>query len=144
MTPDVNVLLAASRSDHPHHGKALGWLETALDACEQGQTLVILPMVASGFLRLATHPKVFSRPTPLTAALAFLNAVLKSPGVEMPVLGPEWPLFERLCAEQNLTGNDIPDVWIAAAVRTGHEHLVTFDRGFKRLLGAGELTILYA
>ncbi len=29
MTPDVNVLVAASRQDHPHHGPALRWLETA-------------------------------------------------------------------------------------------------------------------
>lgn len=27
MTPDVNVLIAASRSDHPHHKAAYAWLE---------------------------------------------------------------------------------------------------------------------
>lgn len=29
MTPDVNVLVAASRSDHPHHAIAREWLEAA-------------------------------------------------------------------------------------------------------------------
>ncbi|MFW6732792.1 MAG: hypothetical protein ACODUE_13850 [Synechococcus sp.] len=27
MTPDENVLVAASRSDHPHHTVAIRWLE---------------------------------------------------------------------------------------------------------------------
>ena len=99
-------------------------------------------MVAAGFLRLATHPRVFTQPTPLPAATRFLAGVLGSPGVEMLPLGPEWPLCGRLCAEHDLTGNDIPDAWIAAAVRTSHEHLVTFDRGFRRFLAAHELTIL--
>ncbi|TAN48152.1 MAG: hypothetical protein EPN21_15640 [Methylococcaceae bacterium] len=68
MTPDVNVLVAASRSDHPHHGPALSWLNTALDAAESGQSVLILPMVASGLLRLVTHPKVFTQPMPFVAA----------------------------------------------------------------------------
>ena len=34
MTPDVNVLVAASRTDHPHHAAARQWLEEALPACE--------------------------------------------------------------------------------------------------------------
>ena len=57
-------------------------------------------------------------------------------------MGPEWTLCVRLCAEHDLAGNDIPAAWIAAAVRTSHEHLVTFDRGFQRFLTARELTIL--
>lgn len=61
MTPDVNVLVAASRLDHPHHVVAYAWLKTALGI----QRLAILPMVAWGFLRLVTHPKVFLEPTPL-------------------------------------------------------------------------------
>lgn len=36
MTPDVNVLLAASRSDHPHHGVARDWLEQAASAAAAG------------------------------------------------------------------------------------------------------------
>ena len=68
MTPDVNVLVAASRSDHPHHPVAIRWLDDALDACALGQGLALLPMVAAGFLRLVTHPRVFVEPTPLAGA----------------------------------------------------------------------------
>lgn len=142
MTPDVNVLVAASRLDHPHHGPALAWLDAALDDCEKGRPLAIYPMVAAGFLRLLTHPKVFVQPTPNDAALAFLRAVLNSPGVEMPQVGSEWPMFERLCEHHRLTGNDIPDAWIAAAVLAHHDHLVSFDKGFRRFLKAKEFTLL--
>ena len=142
MTPDVNVLVAASRQDHPHYVPALAWLEAALDASVAGRPLAILPMVTSGFLRLATHPKVFADPTPIAAAQAFLRAVLDSTGVELLTLGGEWPLFEHLCAKHGLSGNAIPDAWIAAAAQFHHVHLVTFDKGFRRLMKASLVTVL--
>lgn len=144
MTPDVNVLVAASRTDHPHHQHARTALETALDAAsvDTSRPVVILPMIASGFLRLVTHPKVFVAPTPPAAARAFIDAVLAMPGVTMPLLGSEWPVFVGLVEQYNLKGNDVPDAWIAAAVQSCHEHLVTFDKGFRRWLPPERLTLL--
>jgi toxin-antitoxin system PIN domain toxin len=138
----VNVLFAASRKDHPYHVRALEWLESALDESAAGGRVGILPMVGSGFLRLATHPRVFVQPTPLAAAQAFLRAVLDSPGVEILPLGAEWALFERLCERHALTGNDVHNAWIAAAAQSHHAHLVTFDKGFRRLVKASQLTVL--
>lgn len=142
MTPDVNVLVAASRRDHVYHAPALAWLEDALETSADGQTLAILPMAASGFLRLATHPRVFVKPTPLKAAQAFLRAVLDTPGVSMPTLGEEWPLFEKLCAQHKLNGNTVPDAWIAAAALSHHLQLVTFDKNFRRLMKPSMVTVL--
>jgi hypothetical protein len=144
MTPDVNVLVAASRQDHPHHGPALAWLEEALANSAEGRPLAVLPMVASGYLRLVTHPKVFVEPTPVDAALAFLRAVLDSPDVILTSLGDEWPEVERLCARHGLAGNAIPDAWIAAAVQSHHLHLATFDKGFRKLLKPSMVTVLEA
>lgn len=144
MTPDVNVLVAASRLDHPHHARARVWLEEALANSAEGRSLAILPMVASGFLRLVTHPKVFVVPTPIDAALAFLRAVLDSPGVLLLSLGNEWPEVEHLCARYSLTGNAIPDAWIAAAAQNHHLHLATFDKGFRKLLKPSMVTVLKA
>lgn len=142
MTPDVNVLIAASRVDHPQYTVAIAWLIEAVAAAEAGRQLVILPMVVAGFLRLATHPKVFLQPTPTDAAVAFVDSLLAAPGVELADLGREWPAFRRLMLQHNLTENDVPDAWIAAAVQTLGTRLVTFDRGFERWLGRGELTLL--
>lgn len=142
MTPDVNVLVAAFRDDHPHHASALACLESAVEARQQGQRLVMLPMVASGFLRLVTHPRVFLEPTPVDQAVAFLETMLTQPGVEMLQVGQEWPAASEMCVERQAVGNDVPDVWIAAAVKYHREHLVTFDRGFRRYLRPRELTVL--
>lgn len=142
MAPDLNVLLAASRTDHPQHKPALRWLEQALTACDAGGSVEILPMVAAGFLRLATNPRVFVTPTSIDAAIAFLDSLLSVPGVDMPELGREWPTLRQLCRDHDLTANAITDAWIAAAVRALGSHLVTFDRGFTRLLGRTELTVL--
>jgi predicted nucleic acid-binding protein len=63
-------------------------------------------------------------------------------GVEMPELGRDWPTLRELATANNLAANDLTGAWIAAAVRTIGSHLVTFDRGFTRLLGRSELTVL--
>ena len=55
MTPDVNVLVAASRRDHPHHGVALAWLEGALANAGRGAAVALMPMVVASFLRLVTR-----------------------------------------------------------------------------------------
>ena len=42
---------------------------------------VLLPMAVSGFIRLATHAKVFRKPAPSHAAIAFIDSLLAVPGV---------------------------------------------------------------
>jgi predicted nucleic acid-binding protein len=65
MTPDVNVLVAASRSDHPHHLIARSWLEDAASAAASGGTLILMPMMLASFLRLVSSPRIFQYPTPI-------------------------------------------------------------------------------
>lgn len=142
MTPDVNVLVAASRTDHPHHAVARAWLEQALADSGSGAALTLMPMVMAGFLRLVTSPKVFQRATPIEDAVAFVDALLASPGVHLAPLGPEWPKLRQLCLDKQLRGNDVPDAWLSAAVVHLGEHLVSFDRDFRKLLSRGQLTLL--
>ncbi len=144
MTPDVNVLVAASRSDHPHHAVARAWLEQAVTEAQQGSPLKLQPMVIASFLRLVTHPKIFIQPTPMLDALRFIDALLTAPGVVQPALGAEWTVLRKLCADKTLAANDVPDAWLAAAVIHQGEHLVSFDADFKRLLSRGLFTRLAA
>ena len=142
MTPDVNVLIAASRSDHPHHKIAFAVLNEAVAACADGASLKLMPMIAASFLRLVTNPKIFVRPTPVKDAICFVDSLVAVSGVEMPYLGAEWPIFRQLCMEKQLTANAIPDAWLAAVVIQLGEHLVTFDADFKNLLGRTQVTVL--
>jgi toxin-antitoxin system PIN domain toxin len=142
VTPDVSVLVAASRSDHPHHATARVWLEQALINAGQGTPLTLQPMVIASFLRLATHPKIFVQPTPMSEALRFVDALLSAPGVQQPALAAEWPQFRKVCADKALAANDVPDAWLAAAVIQQGEHVVSFDADFKRLLSRKQFTRL--
>jgi hypothetical protein len=142
MTPDVNVLVAASRSDHPRHKIAYAWLEEAVASCADGATLRLMPMVVASFLRLVTNAKIFVHPTPIENAVEFLDALFAVPGVETPNLGSEWTIMRQLSVEKKLSANDIPDAWLAAAVIQLGEHLVTFDTDFKKLLKRSQVTIL--
>ncbi|RZL87990.1 MAG: PIN domain-containing protein [Variovorax sp.] len=142
MTPDVNVLVAASRSDHPHHAIARSWLEDAIASTNAGPPMKLQPMVIASFLRLVTHPRIFVNPTPTTEALNFIEVLLGVSGVEQPAVSAEWPVFRKLCADKALSANDIPDAWLAAAVMHQGEHLVTFDGDFKRLLSRAQFTRL--
>lgn len=142
MTPDVNVLIAASRDDHPHHAPARAWLEQALANAGRGSTLKLQPMVIASFLRLVTHRRIFVNPTPMSEALRFVDALLAAPGVEQPELGAEWPALRALCADKALAANDVPDAWLAAAAIHQGEHVASFDADFRRLLPRTQFTLL--
>lgn len=99
-------------------------------------------MVLASFLRLVTSPKIFQQATPSKDAVAFIDAVLASPGVQLSPVGPEWPKLRQLCLDKQLTCNDLPDAWLSAAVTHRGEHLVTFDRDFRKLLTRSQFTLL--
>ena len=142
MTPDVNVLVAASRGDHPHHTVARVWIEQAALAAAAGSALTLMPMVLASFLRLVTSSRIFRVPTPVNEAVDFVDALLAASGVHLAALGPEWPRLRRLCLDKQLTGNSLPDAWLAAATMHLGEHLVSFDRDLRKLIGRSQFTLL--
>jgi uncharacterized protein len=99
-------------------------------------------MVMTGFLRLVTNNRVFTNPDTIADAIAFLDAVVDAPGVELGLCGTEWSALRTTLLRLGLKGNLITDAWIASAVEALSEHLVTFDRDFARLLPARDVTIL--
>lgn len=139
MTPDVNVLIAAARPDHSLHASAKAWLAATL---ADGAGLLLFPMVLTSFVRLVIHPKIFLQPTTPSGAFAWIDQLLAAPGARMPPLGAEWRRMQTMYTAIALKPNDVPDVWLAAAVQEHGDHLVTFDTGFRRLLKRSELTIL--
>jgi toxin-antitoxin system PIN domain toxin len=144
MTPDVNLLVAASRSDHPHHEASRAWLLQSLAMAAQGTAFTLMPIVVASFLRLVTSPKIFRTPAGIDDAIAFVDALLSQPGVSMASLGPEWPSLRQLCLDKQLAGNHLPDAWLAAATLRLGEHLVTFDTDFRKLLPRSQVTVLVA
>lgn len=142
MTPDVNLLVAVDRGEHPHHEVASAWADAALTRATRAEPYTLLPMVVVGYVRVVTSPRFPAGPTPLARALGNMTRLLRLPHVRLAALGTEWADFAEVCARHGLAGPIISDAWIAASVLDLNEHLVTFDRGFRRLLPPRHLTVL--
>jgi len=130
---DVNVLVYAHRADAPNHEAYRNWLE---DVINSEQAYGVSDLILSGFLRVVTHPRVFSPPSDLSAAIAFTellrsqpNAVLIAPGAR------HWGIFTGLCQTAAVKGNLVPDAYLAAlAIESGSEWITT-DRDYSRFPG---------
>ena len=140
MTPDVNVLVAAARAGHPHNRVAVDWLRAATTAAA-GRPVVLLPVVVAGFLRVVRIDKIAPTLIFAAGALAFIEALLGQPNVGLAPSRDEWPRFADLYRQYEPRGGGVTDIWIAAAVLTLGEHLVTLDRGFRKLLPPDQLTV---
>jgi toxin-antitoxin system PIN domain toxin len=143
MTPDVNVLVSAFRTDHAHHGPARACLDDALQQAANGRaSFMLMGMVVAGFMRVTTHPKIFKQPDPLQDACEFIDSLLSSPGVQFQASSGAWPTLRELCLTQQIKGDLLTDAWIAASVLQSGETLCTFDRDFTRLLPSDRLLLL--
>jgi uncharacterized protein len=100
--------------------------------------------VIASYLRWVTSAKIFAKPTAIKDAISAVDKILAEPGVILATLGAESAELRELCTAKSLSGNDVPDAWLAAATLHAGEHLVTFDPSFKRLLRRSQLTVLLA
>jgi uncharacterized protein len=132
LLPDVNVILAGFRQDHPHHRPAREFLEAA----RAGTRPIGLSDVGlASVVRLATNARVFVRPDTSDAVLDYIDALLGRPGVLLRSGATHWPRFAELCRRLALRGNLVPDAYLAAIALEQGAELVTFDRGFGRYPG---------
>lgn len=131
--PDVNILVHAHREDSENHAVCARWLRRVVDGdIAYGMSELVL----SGFVRVVTHPKIFTDPSPLADALAFAGQVRNQPHCVIVRPGDRhWEIFSRLCREAGARGNLVPDAYLAAlAIESGSEW-ITMDRDFSRFEG---------
>ena len=130
---DVNVLVYAHRSDATNHEAMREWLEAVVNG---HQAYGISELVLSGFLRIVTHPAVFSLPSSMTKALEFTSEIRDQPHCVR--IGPglrHWDIFTGLCKTAGIKGNLVPDAYFAAlAIESGSEWITT-DRDYSRFPG---------
>ncbi len=130
---DVNVLLYAHREELPLHADCREWLE---EVANSKQAYGMADLVLSGFMRVATHPRVFAPPTPTGLALTFTEALRSRPNCVRVAPGPRhWSIFTDLCREVDARGNLVADAYVAAlAIESGSEWITT-DRDYSRFPG---------
>ena len=130
---DVNVLIYAHRQDADEHKRHEEFL---LKVISGDEPFAVPDIVLSGFLRIVTHPRIFSATTPIEVALSFVDDIRSADNFLSINPGRRhWEIFTSLCRKAGARGNLIPDAYLAAiCIESGCE-LVTTDREFSRFPG---------
>lgn len=131
---DVNVLVYAHRRDARSHEHYADWLAEVSVGHEE---LALTETTLTGFLRVVTNPRIFSEPATPVEAMAFVDALRRSPRARwLPATEAVWTAFAGIVdADPRVRGNLVPDAWFAALARAHGCRLATADRGFARFEG---------
>ena len=71
--PDTNLLIYAYDQSSPFHTRAKAWCERLMTG---PAPVILLPSVVFGFVRIATHPRVFQEPLAVGEAAALVRSWL--------------------------------------------------------------------
>ncbi len=131
--PDVNILVYAFREGTPEHKSHREWLQAVVNG---DSAYGVSPQVLCSFVRVVTHPTIFSRPSSLSEALKFCQVLMDQPHCQWVLPGARhWSIFTDLCRRAHATGNLVQDAWLAAlAIEHGCEW-ITNDRDYSRFPG---------
>jgi len=131
--PDLNLLLYAYDTTSPFHKKSVEWWQD----CLSGEEPVGIPgLVALGFVRIATHPRVFWTPMPASQASANVRSWLEQPVVRIlePAPGHLAHVLDLL-ESLGTAGNLVTDAQLAAFAVENDAVLHTADADFLRFPG---------
>jgi toxin-antitoxin system PIN domain toxin len=131
---DTNVLVYAHRKDSPWHDVA----RRRLAALAEARSPWALPWpCVHEFLAIVSHPRIFKKPTPFTAAGAQVDAWLESPAVVLLAETPGyWATLRGLLVSARASGPQVHDARIAAlCLHHGVSELWSADRDFNRFPG---------
>jgi toxin-antitoxin system PIN domain toxin len=130
---DVNVWVHAHREDSDKHDTAARLVREILNS---GETFAYSPLVLSGFLRVVTHPKVFTIPTDFETAMRFTRSITTHPSGREVLPGPaHWNIFTHLAYSVKPKGNLFPDTYLAALAIEAGCTWVSGDNDYARFPG---------
>jgi toxin-antitoxin system PIN domain toxin len=130
---DANVLLYAVNEAAPHHDRARSWLDGALAGREPvGFAWTVL----LAFVRVGTHPAVFTLPLSAAEATDVVRGWLAQPAAVVVEPTPRHAdLLAGLLAEAGTAANLVGDAHLAALALEHDAVLVSFDNDFGRFAG---------
>ena len=134
LLPDVNILIYAHFEDVvADHVEYARWLTELATGTED---FALSVLVLSGFLRIATNPRVFESPSTIETAFAFVSSLTERPTARIVGPGPDhMAILERLCREAGATGKLVADAQHAAIAMEHNCTLVSVDSDFARFPG---------
>lgn len=131
--PDINLLVYAYSEESPQHAKAKDWWERALNS----DMPVGLPwIVAAGFIRVITHPRIFVKPMAVTSAVGIVREWLAADPVIVISPGERFAgLFLECLEKLGVGGNLTTDAQLAAFAVENQAVLFSNDTDFARFDG---------
>ena len=131
---DTNILVYAHREDSQWHDVA--YARVAELAQDRAAWAIPWPCLHE-FLAITTHPRIYSPPSPLPAAIDQVEAWLESPSVVLLCESDAyWPQLRAAVEAGRIGGPLVHDARIAALCAVhGVKELWTADRDFGRFPG---------
>ena len=128
---DVNIFLYASDTSSPKHSAAIRFLR---QRASDPDLFCIAWSTLFAFLRISTHPRIFSQPLSPDDALGNVDSLLRLPRVRM--LSEEegfLEIYREVSARFPVRGNLVPDAHLVALLlQHGVRRLYTADRDFRK------------
>ena len=133
IVPDLNLLLYAYSKNAQQHHAARRWWEGLINGSER----VGVPwIVATGFVRLTTHPRVLAAPVSPAQAIGRLRRFFRYAHVAPLNPGPEHLTHMQRCLDAAGTGgNLVTDAHIAALAIEYQAEVHSNDSDFSRFPG---------
>ena len=129
--PDVNVWLALADGNHSHHAAAQRYWQH-----QAASSVAFCRVTMLGFIRLATHPKVLSRPLSPAEAWGIYRQYLDQADVGIVHENPATEaVFETLTRQADFSPPLWTDAWIAAFALSNGWRVVSFDADFNAFAG---------
>ncbi len=109
---DTNLLVYAHREDAAHHRAARAVIA---GLAESPATWAIPWPCVHEFLAVVTHPRIWTRPTPMTKALDQVDAWIESPGIALLTeTAAHWRTLRDLVQASRVDGPRVHDARVAA------------------------------
>jgi len=128
------VLLYASDAASPYRSRAV----ELIDEIARGPQIIYLfwPTVMA-YLRLATHPSVFTTPLSLADARTNVSQLMELPNVQAGAESDRfWERFVEVADDARPSGNLVSDAHLVALMlEHGVRRIWTHDRDFRRFRG---------
>ena len=128
---DVNVLLYASDQANPRYDRALQFL---LNRASDPELFCIAWSTLMGYIRISTHPSIFSHPLSPEEALENVESLLNQPRVR--VLSEDdgfLVMYRKTTGRFPVRGNLVPDAHLAALLlQHGVGKIYTANSDFKK------------
>lgn len=129
---DTNILVYAHRRDSAFHTRAAACVRELAE----GTAAWAIPWPCiHEFLAIVTNPRIWRMPTPLSAAIAQVEAWRESPSLRLLAEEADyWPVLLDVLTSSRVGGGKIHDARIAAlALHHGVRELLSADRDFSRM-----------